>query len=1005
MLGVGSSSSSVVAAACVLATACMGDPAAPAYTGSLGGQVMVSGALREGRVFVDQLDLHTGEVYRRVGDTMTDASGRFGLPTRHANGLLRITVRGGSFEDLASGATIQLDPTDELTSLVWFELTEELEDALVSPIGHLIDARARVKLAALGDMTEAVRDASSHLGRHFGNITDWTRLRLVGLDQPATSPTEPVRAALVHAALGSLARDIAAEAGSSPQEVNVFELAQQWAADLGSTPPGDAAASGEAPHVFDGNDGNDRRLGSGLQLGACAPVEPACQVPADACNTGHCRRLCDLYVGTPRALLAGAMTKVIRDNGPGGVNQTGLQLQDTLAIARSISDNVDPDLFAGSCIETLDRTAPEVRWDEAHSAAADAVIRGVFTMKAVAIDDVDPRPRAEILGWPDIDGSPVNDVALARIDTATVEDGPLSVVARAVDLAGNSRAIERRLVVDNTAPQLGLSPAGFLVDGATWWTATAGPTLTGTIADANPAAVKATVGATQLAGTLSGETWSVTLPADAIDLDGADVTITALDRAGNQVARTQKIRRDATPPDLTLQPSLVHDEASEALSFAADEGPIHDHNGALIDLAASGACPTVTKHSYLLGGSSPTYVEEKPARNPIAYRFVSGDDGVGIVDGSTKYRVLRREAGGAAVVRDWTSAGAGTPIATNARQFEVAIVSDLVLELAAAAAATYDVELRTTDRLSRTTTTSRCFALRLKAPPLHFLGGGPAHGHALALDWLNLAPGAAYDQLAERLLNHNATGASLLDQWFVNGTTEPVFLTVTVTKPSSVTATQSFAIRNHQSTWSVQIGCGSEENPNPACDGAYDFPSQPYTSSVIATTVTSLTFPVKLYELNAAGVPTTEIPCLAPCSPGGTVFRFTVPPRAPGGAPARRFVAMTMIGQVSNLWPSDSVKGAAPPFYDTSMGSTRYTGREQFSSTGCVQRNAIGTACIRYIRRAQYRALTYARLDFGSETRSAYATAPTALLAPTEIAIPVLRLTEKNWVTSEGALP
>jgi tryptophanyl-tRNA synthetase len=417
-----------------------------------------------------------------------------------------------------------------------------------------------------------------------------------------------------------------------------------------------------------------------------------------------------------------------------------------------------------------------------------------------------------------MDGDPSNDVALASVDTTSVADGALTVTARAVDLAGNSRAVERRVVVDNTPPQLALSPAGFLVEGATWWTASAAPMLAGTIADANPASVKVTVGGTQVVGTLSGDTWSVTLPAGAIDLGGADVTVIAADRAGNQAAWTQRIRRDETPPELSLQPSIVHDEASEVPAFAADESPIHGHNGAPIDLAlaVSGACPTVTKYSYLLRSASPAYVTETPARNPIAYKLASGDDGVGIVEGSTQYRVLRREAGGPAVVLDWTSAGAGTPLPTGARLFDVAIASDVVAGLDTTEAV-YDVELRATDRLSRTTTASRCFELRLKAPPLRFSGDGSGTGHTLALDSLSLAPGAAHDRLAARLLNDDATGASLIDQHVVNGTTETVYLTVTVTKPGSVTASQSFVVRNHTSITAVTIDCfiGPENEWNP----------------------------------------------------------------------------------------------------------------------------------------------------------------------------------------------
>lgn len=984
-------------ASCALSAGCMPEGPLSSYAGSLGGQVVVAGPLRGAAVSVVQLDLRTGEPLALVGETATDDQGRFSLDAGISNGILRVTARGGIFVDPASGATIQLDPADELSSLVRFDLADSVSDALVGPIGHLIDARARVKQAILGDMSEALADASSHLGRHFGDVRDWSRLELAGLSRPATSPTEQIRAALVHAALGVLARDIAAEAGGSPQEINVFELAQRWAADLGRDAPG----TGALPR-FDGNDGNDRSAGSGLQLGACAPAAPTCEVPAGACNTGHCRRLCDLYVGSPRALLAGAMTKIIRDNGPGGVNQTGLEPQDTLAIARSVSDNVDPDLFGGACIETLDRTAPEVRWDEAQSVASDAVVRGTFQARATAVDDVDPRPRVQLAGYADADGDPFNGAALARVDTAGLEDGPLTLTASAIDLAGNAAAISRRVFVDNTPPQLSLSSDGFLVDGATWWTAAAAPVLAGAVSDAHPATVVATIGGTQVTGTIAGGAWSVTLPAGAIDLIGADVTITVADRAGNRAERTQRIRRDATPPELSLQASLVTDEAAEIPAFAPDGSPIHSHSGAPIDLAVAGACPVVTKYSYLLGAATPPHAVEQPARNPLAYRLVAADDGIGLSAGSTQYRIRRRGAGGSTVVLDWTSAGAGAPIGSGARLFDVAIVSDLVSALAETEAV-YDVELRTTDRLARTTTESRCFELRLRAPPLQLTASGSAVGHAFALDSLNLAPGAPHDRLAARLLNNDATGASLIDHWFTNGTTATIFLTATVTKPTAVTATQSFEIRNYTSTAIVGIECyDAEDNWNPACNQAQSFPSAGYVSSPVTTGVTAV-FPVRLYELDAAGAPMIEVPCLAPCSPGGGVFRFAVPPRIAGG-PARRFVAMTMVGQVVNLWPSDGASQASAPFSDTVVNGVRYTGKTQFNSSGCSKLTSTERRCIERITRIQYRALRSASLRFGSFTEVIHATAPTALLAPA-VVTSFQRPQNPAWSTQEGSLP
>ena len=1002
--------SSLVAAVCGLAGGCLEDYKLPYNTGSLGGQVVLSGGVRGASVVVDQLNAHTGEVYQHVGTAITDADGRWLIPeTREANSLFRLVSRGGEFDDLATGATIQLDDTDELHSFLWFPIVDQRTDALISPVGHLIAMRAWSKLAILGDMKAAVEDATDHVSRHFGQ-TEWGLVKLHDLATPATSPTKPVRAALVHAALSFLVRDIGAAAGASPQQLNVYTLVQRWTSDLVRTHDAD-------PAVWDGNDGNDRTFGSGLQLGACEPVEPACAAPPAGCTIGHCRAPCDLYAGTPRAALAGALTKVIRDD---AVNRTGLRIEDTLAIARAMSENTDPDLFGSACTEDLDRTPPTVRWEEAASAPADAVVRGTFALKAIGIDDVDLQPRTEIIGHADQDGDPSNNVAIASIDTAAISDGGLTLTARAVDLAGNSSTIERRVIVDNAPPQVSLSAAGFFVDGATWWTTSAAPTLTGTIIDAHPAAVQATIGTMQISGTITGGTWTVALPANTLDLVGANVTIRVTDRAGNHAELTQRIRHDRDPPVLDFQTSTLTNEAAETPDFSTDESPIHTHNGMPIDLAVSGSCPTVTKYSYLLGAASPPYVTENPARNPIAYRLIAADDGVGILDGSTQYRVLRRGASGSTVVLDWTPTGSGTPAGTGARLYDVAIVSDLVSGLKTTEA-TYDVEFRTTDRLSRTATTARCFELRLKAPPLHFLGGGPEGGHAFALGYtpqpnepapsssLSLAPGAPYDLIAARLLNDNATGASLLDQWIVNGTTETVFLTVTVTKPT-VTATQSFEIRNFTSATSVTIKCFDSANEwNPACDPVADFPPGGGYSpaSPITTTATALTFPVKLFELNGAGVPTTEIPCLAPCSPADSVFKFAVPPRAAGGAAARRFIAMTMIGQVSNLWPKDGNQNALPPFIDSSINGVRYTGKSQFFSSGCgIGKYSPGMAyCHERWQRTQYRALKYARLDFAGPTESTYATAATAQLAPIEAAPVLKRRPLLYWATSESALP
>jgi hypothetical protein len=335
------------------ASGCWRDVELPVNHGSLGGQVLLSGGVRGARIWIDHLDPHTGEVRLHLGETVTDETGGFAIETGTESGIFRITARGGTFVDLATGATIQLDRTDELVSLVSYSLLDLREDALVSPIGHLVEARTMARLHELGDLTAAFEETKAGIHRHFGNV-DWGAVRPRPLDQPAVSPTEPVRAAFVHAALSVLARDIAADAQAGPQDVNVYRLMQRWTDDVRTGP-------------FDGEDGDDRTAGSGLQLGFCPPVDPGCVVSGAGCMTGHCRRLCDLYSGTPRALLAGAMLKVINDNGPGGLNGTGLDLSNTLSIVRAVSDNVDPALFDAACLEALDRMPPSLRVSDASS--------------------------------------------------------------------------------------------------------------------------------------------------------------------------------------------------------------------------------------------------------------------------------------------------------------------------------------------------------------------------------------------------------------------------------------------------------------------------------------------------------------------------------------------------------------------------------------------------------------------------------------------------------------
>jgi hypothetical protein len=983
--------------AAVLTTGCSEDAPHQAGGGTLSGQVVVSGPLRKAMISVDQLDYSVKSsvaIRAHVADTMTDDDGRFSVDTDTYSGLLLVTAKGGTYTDLATGATIQLDPNAGLESIEPLEILEQRDDALVSPVGALLAARTRWKMPQLHDLAMAERDAEDHLNRHFGGVP-WTRVKLSSLSTATTSPTEAIRAGLVHAALSYLAADIAQAAGASPQEVNVLSLTQQLAADIGDGP-------------FDGNDGN-APAPQGLQLGVCAPLTNCTAPPGTACTLGACRPLCDLYAGTPRALLAGEVTKVIQSP---AVNHTGLVTGDILAIARSMADNVDDDLFQNSCLENLDRLPPKLDW-VMPTPADGAFVRAAFRVKAAAVDDTDPHPQVIIDGFPN---EPADSAASAMIDTVALKiaDGVLPVTAEARDLAGNTTKLHRTITVDNTPPSLVLASTGFLQDGSTWWTATASPTLTGTVGDAAPVSVATSTGAGSAPATVTGSTWSGGL-AGALDLAGADVVISATDAAGNTTQVTQHIRADLTLPNLALTAGDVRDEANEAPTFDDNEIPVHIHTGARIDLTTSSGCPVVTKFSYLLAGSPPYANEvtgqDTPDPNPLHYVLRASDDGVGVVTSSIQYRVGYQAMGETTWLLDWTSA-TGTP-SRNPDEYDVKVLSDQVPQLATTEG-TYQVEFRATDRLMRTATMARCFELRLRAPPLHVQTpgdpGDPIVHHTYEL--ASMALGSS--SISARLLNDNNTGASLIDEDVTNGTGDVVYLDVSVAGPTgTVTAGQQFQINwfaSNQRT--VHVDCtDNPDNPPPAVctSGTISYLS----TETRGQNVNNPSIFVKVFELDGNQLPTTELSCQT-CGVSGH-WKFAIPAR-PGSAsapsPPRRFKVMTMIGQIAQLWPTDTSFPALPPFRDTALNGVVFTGLSGPAHDQCIQHSTHqlpdGTTidtCTRVATFTPFRALIRATLTVGGRTTSQYSTAPTQTANP----VPVIQfpksVTDFPWISQQTRLP
>jgi hypothetical protein len=992
----------------------------------LSGQVVVSGPLRGAAVSVDQIDYGAKTsvaVAAHVGDAMTDEDGHFELPDIGSfNGLLLITAKGGKFTDLATGVPIQLDPGTGLETIVDIDLLGKNDDVLVSPVGHLIAARTRGKMAEVGDVVMAEADAASILPRHFGNVP-WSRMTLASLETKATSPTEPLRGALVQAALSFLAHDIAQASGASPQEVNVLTLTQKLATDV-------------SHGVFDGDDGNNPAPGTGLELGVCGPVAGCTAAANDACALEACRPKCDLYSGTPRALLAGEMTKVIRDP---TINKTDLVSGDILAVARSMADNADPALFAASaCSETLDRLPPTLSLGE--KPADGAFVHGTVQVTATATDDIDvpPAPAVEFVGYVDVDGDPHNNVATVMVDTTVAGDGPLTVTARTADAAGNAAMMTRTLQVDNTVPVVALDTTDathFFLDATTLWTTDAQPVLHGTFVEAHPSSVEAVVGMTRIPGTLDGATWSVDFTTSGVRIDpaGTDIRIAVTDAAGNQGTTLQHVRFDGTPPAITFpaKGSEVSDEAAEIPTFAPDGTPIHTHGGTAVDLATgtAEACKQITKFSYLLGSGPPPYGNEVGGQNPLTYRLQMSDDGVGIQPGSTQYRVGRGDPSGPSwITGPLPMPGTPVPSVPGTTSHEAAVYSDTVSGLDTTEGI-YVVEFQATDKFGRVAVQQRCFDLHLRAPPLHFQtpGSGTATdpdplpvGHKYRLASLTLGAGQ-FNAIAARLLNNDATGASLIDEDVTNGTASTVYLTVAVTRPSNVWAGQIFTLSFvDQGTTGANITCTTTQGQNPP--SICHQPSTPlYTSAAnpdgtpAEQVEANPSFPVKVFEFDANG-PTTETPCIECGTSDGTSnapqrWKFAIPPRAGASTnpqPARRFKVMTMIGQAQHLWPSDGNFATTPPFLDIAIGATQFTGRTGGSIQGCTVHSThqipggMTDICTQVKTILPYRALkkVHLRID---PTAATYATAPTSTGVPIQGAS--ARLDQPTWDSAQGSLP
>jgi len=1007
--------SALITTSCTSSTGDDGGPPG-GHGGMLAGQVVLAGPVANATVTVSQVSIDdaSASIVADAGTATTDATGRFEVDVGELNGLFLIEAAGGEYTEPESGELIELDRTASIRTFQHLDLFASRTDALVSPIGHLTEAMARGYLAAgrSPDIDDALATVKPHLDAHFGNV-DWERAAPAALDAPAASPTEPVRAAFVLGAWTVLAEDLAVVAEASRQEVNSYALMVRWAEDLANG-PFDASADAGA---FDGNDANAR--GGGLQVGACPPVDPGCTAPS-GCALGACRALCDLYAGTPRALLGGEMVKLMRS----GRNHTGLSDLDLLPVANAISDNADPFLFGGTCSDELDQLPPTLMFDGV-TPAEGAYVRHAITVHVVAVDDTDLSPVAGFLApLADMDGDPSNSIAEATIDTTAGPDGPFTVVATATDRSNNMAMAMRSFAVDNTPPSITVASTGFLVDGSQWWSDAAAPNIGGTVNDAAPVTVRARIGATPIATAIvTGTTWSLTIPTGAIAAIGDDVVFEATDAAGNTRQVVQRLRIDSTPPTLVVNASPVKTETADAVTFPA--GPYdfvvtHVHGGTTYDLATTAGCPSVAKYAHLLFPSPPYTAENggpTGGKNPIQYNLTASDDGIGLDLAGSQYRVIQDATG--AVVQSWTAMPAGTSLG-DATDYAVPLYGGITA--LTTTEGQYTVELRVRDRFGRTSSTSRCWTHQLLAPPLKAstpVTAATAGMSRLGLSSTTLAApsGSLVDDVAAKLLNDDSPGAALTELTVWNGTELPVYLTTTLTPASTVTVQQSFVLRNAKYNVTAPSGnTNCATNPS-ACTAPAS--QATYTSPLSAATPVAVSMSIRVYAVASDGSLGAELlPCSAAagCATAGTTYEFLLPGRDPSALhnqPPKRYLIATMSGRIPALRPVDTAHMANPPFLDTSVSSpaVEITGIVGSSSTGCTTITTVivnGIETERCSERASvrpYRASTQLKLTTSGTTTTSYGSAATTALATRTVVNNGVLAAGYVWNTLEGALP
>lgn len=497
-----------------------------------------------------------------VGTGATIADGSFSNVeiAEGTNGALLVEVGGGGtyVEEAFPNPTVTLDVSERLRTVIpAFVDGSGVGGIVVTPLTSLAVTYLEYRGAAGGPtMAQRWTAAAAAIEAQFGvaNIRDIVPLAPAQM----TVLTAAARYGLVLVGISRIAYQASnaggGDAGTFGAAVNGMKVVTAWNRDL-------------SDGCWDGtDDGNDLFYGGTQAFGDQATRRDLANAIA--------------------AYLADAAHNPTPFVGVGDV----LPLLDTLTsgggnTAEGSCVMTDPDTVGGQVFDdnggAFDQTDPVITF-QGLTPPANAFVKSVITIDAIATDNLDMRPSLSFVpmsGIVDIDGDSSDSDARGTYDTTTHIDGPMMVELTSTDDSGNSGTGMRSFTIDNTPPVIsitGPSTAGGFYQPPV--------TIAYTVAETNLAAITSTVDGAPIAN------------GGAVSMEGPHtLVVTATDRAGTIATATRGFTIDSIDPVLVVSAPAdgAHVQGPVTLSWSITEA-----NPGATSTATLDGSPITSPHTF-----------------------------------------------------------------------------------------------------------------------------------------------------------------------------------------------------------------------------------------------------------------------------------------------------------------------------------------------------------------------------------------------------------------------